>query len=104
VILVAFDLIEHDGDDLRERPLISRKRLLAQLIGKKVKTWRAIQYGDHLVGDGPAIFEHVGQLGLEGIVSKHVDSFYRSGPSKMWLKSKNPLSEAVRRETEEDWT
>jgi bifunctional non-homologous end joining protein LigD len=63
VILVAFDLIEHDGDDLRERPLISRKRLLAQLIGKKVKTWRAIQYGDHLVGDGPAIFDHVGQLG-----------------------------------------
>jgi hypothetical protein len=26
---------------------------------------------------------------------------YRSGPSKTWLKSKNALSEAVRRE--EDW-
>jgi hypothetical protein len=38
-----------------------------------------------------------------GIVSKHVDSFYRSGPSKMWLKSKNPTSEAVRREREEQW-
>ena len=99
---VAFDLIEHDGDDLRERPLIARKRRLARLIGKTT-TWRAIQYGDHLTGDGPAVFAHVCQLGLEGIVSKRMDSAYRSGPSKMWLKSKNPASEAVRREREEDW-
>jgi bifunctional non-homologous end joining protein LigD len=39
-------------------------------------------------------------MGLEGIVSKRP---YRSGPSKTWLKSKNPLSEAVRREREEEW-
>ena len=88
VILIAFDLIELNGDDLRKRPLISRKRLLARLIGKP-KTWRAIQYGDHLIGDGPAIFANVCRLGLEGIVSKHVDSPYRSGPSKTWLKCKN---------------
>ena len=37
-------------------------------------------------------------MGLEGIVSKRTDARYRSGPSKMWLKSKNPASEAVRRE------
>src|SRR5438477_10729475 len=36
---------------------------------------------------------------LEGIVSKRLDAPYRSGPSKTWLKSKNPLSEAVRRGT-----
>ena len=28
---------------------------------------------------------------------------YRSGPSKTWLKSKNPASQAVRREREEEW-
>jgi bifunctional non-homologous end joining protein LigD len=28
--LYAFDLIEHDGDDLRDLPLIERKRRLAQ--------------------------------------------------------------------------
>jgi hypothetical protein len=28
---------------------------------------------------------------------------YRSGPSKLWLKSQNPASEAVRREREEEW-
>jgi len=41
--------------------------------------------------------------GLEGIVSKRTDAPYRGGPSKMWLKSKNLGSEAVRREREEEW-
>src|SRR5258708_14622297 len=30
--------------------------------------------------------------GLEGIVSKHRDSGYRSGRSPHWIKSKNPLA------------
>jgi hypothetical protein len=30
-VLYAFDLIEHDGDDLRDLPLIERRRLLARL-------------------------------------------------------------------------
>jgi ATP-dependent DNA ligase len=38
---------------------------------------------------------------LEGIVSKRADSPYRSGPSREWLKSKNPESATVRREREE---
>ena len=42
-------------------------------------------------------------MGLEGIVSKRTDAPYRGGPSKVWLKSKNPASEAVRREREEEW-
>ena len=102
VILVAFDLLEHSGRDLRGLPLLHRKRRLSQLIGKS-NTPSAIQYGDHLIGDGPAIFAHVCRMGLEGIVSKRTDAPYRSGPSKTWLKSKNPASEAVRREREEEW-
>ena len=101
-VLYGFDLIEHDGDDLRDLPLIDRKWRLARLIGK-AKKWRAIQYTEHLAGDGPTVFEHVCGMGLEGIVSKRTDAPYRSGPSKMWLKSKNPESEAVRREREEEW-
>ena len=33
-MLLASDLIEHDGGDLRGLPLIDRKRRLAELIGK----------------------------------------------------------------------
>ena len=62
-----------------------------------------IRFNDHFPHDGAAVFEHACRMGLEGIVSKRLDSPYRSGPSKTWLKSKNPLSEAVRREREEDW-
>ena len=49
------------------------------------------------------MFDHACRMGLEGIVSKRVDAPYRGGPSKVWLKSKNPASEAVRREREEEW-
>jgi bifunctional non-homologous end joining protein LigD len=100
-VLLAFDLIGHDGDDLCDLPLIERKRRLAKLIGTAKR--RAIRFVEHLTGDGPTVFEHVCRMGLEGIISKRTDAPYRSGPSMVWLKSKNPASEAVRREREEDW-
>jgi ATP-dependent DNA ligase len=90
-----------NGDDLRDLPLIERKRRLARLIGKAKR--RAIRFTEHLTGDGPIVFEHVCSLGLEGIVSKRTDAPYRSGRSRVWLKSKNPASEAVRRESEAEW-
>jgi len=64
---------------------------------------RSIRFNEHLIGDGPTVFEHVCRMGLEGIVSKWIDAPYRSGPSRTWLKSKNPASAAVRREREEEW-
>ena len=99
-VLLAFDLVECKGKDLRDLPLIDRKRKLSRLLGK---TMTGIQFVDHFPDDGEAVFRHVCLMGLEGVVSKRIDAPYRSGPSKVWLKSKNPLSEAVRRETEEDW-
>jgi ATP-dependent DNA ligase len=44
------------------------------------------------------------KFGLERIVSKRKDSFYRSGRSPDWLKMKNADAPAVKREAEEDWT
>jgi len=43
-------------------------------------------------GDRPCIGIGVkpAELGLEGIVSKRHGSFYKSGPSRNWLKTKNP--------------
>ena len=99
-VLFAFDLLEHDGDDLRALPLIERKRRLARLIGRAK---HAIRFVEHLADDGPTVFDHVCRMGLEGIVSKRTDAPYRSGPSKAWIKTKNPESEAVRREREEEW-
>ena len=35
------------------------------------------------------VFAKACDLGLEGIVSKRAGSFYKSGPSRNWLKTKN---------------
>src|SRR4029079_4927 len=100
VMLAAFDLIELKGDDLREEPLEKRKQRLEKILAGGVDT---IAYNEHFYHHGDVVFDHACRLGLEGIVSKRLDAPYRSGPSKTWLKSKNPLSVAVRREREEEW-
>jgi ATP-dependent DNA ligase len=55
------------------------------------------QYSEHLEGDGAAIFAHACKLGCEGIVSKHREHPVSIGPSKAWLKIKNPAAPGVLR-------
>jgi bifunctional non-homologous end joining protein LigD len=43
------------------------------------------------------IYQHVCKLGLEGIVSRRLDSRYRSGRSRHWIKIKNPKAPAALR-------
>jgi bifunctional non-homologous end joining protein LigD len=43
------------------------------------------------------MFKAVCQLGLEGSVPKKHDAPYKSGPSKAWLKVKNPNAPAATR-------
>jgi bifunctional non-homologous end joining protein LigD len=100
VFLYAFDLIELDGDDMRREPLDVRKATLASLLKRAAP---GLRLNEHIEADGPTVFAHACKMGLEGIVSKHKGSRYMSGRSPDWLKSKNPASEAVRREAEEDW-
>ncbi len=49
------------------------------------------------------VFRHACKLGLEGIVSKRLNAPYRSGPSRDWLKVKNPDSPAMRRARAGTW-
>ena len=84
--LYAFDLLKHDGTDLRDLPLLERKQGLARLLGRAKR--QVIHFKEDLADDGPKVFKHVCWMGLEGIVSKRIDAPYRSGPSRTWLKSK----------------
>jgi hypothetical protein len=62
-ILYAFDLIEHNGEDLRGRPFLERKEALARLLaGSKA----GILYNDHLAAEGATVFAHACKLGAEG--------------------------------------
>ena len=100
VFLVAFDLLELDGQDLRREPLEVRKQTLASLLRSSLP---GVQFNAHLTHPGDIVFLHACNMGLEGIVSKRLGSTYRSGRSPDWLKFKNPEAPAVRREAEEDW-
>jgi len=47
----------------------------------------SLRLSEHLDGSrGAVMFEHAARMGLEGIVSKRVDSLYRSGRTTKWLK------------------
>jgi bifunctional non-homologous end joining protein LigD len=99
-ILQAFDLLELDGEDLRPLPLGKRKVRLARLLGRVPP---GIELNAHTDDDGATVFRHACAMGLEGIVSKRLAAPYRSGPSRDWLKVKNPDSPAMVRHREGTW-
>jgi hypothetical protein len=93
VTTIAFDLIELQGDDLRNHKLIERKQRLAKMLAR---AGNAIRFNEHLAHDRPCSNMPAGWA------LKAAQLAIPSGPSKVWLKSKSPLSEAVRREGEKD--
>jgi DNA ligase D-like protein (predicted ligase) len=87
LVFMAFDLLHLNGRDLRKEPLLERRLRLQELVGCQDPGCR-IQFSEHVIGNGAAIFEAADRMGLEGIVSKRVRSRYRSGRSLDWLKVK----------------
>ena len=81
----AFDLLHLNGEDLRSKPLLERKALLAKLLTKAPPD---IQYSEHFAETGEQVLHHACHLALEGIISKRADAPYRSGRTEGWLKSK----------------
>ena len=85
LVYYAFDLLSRDGEDLTKLPLEDRKGALRELLADAGDTMR---YSDHVVGNGPAVFEEACRRGLEGIISKRRDAPYRGGRVGSWLKVK----------------
>jgi bifunctional non-homologous end joining protein LigD len=86
LIYYVFDLLYLDGIDLRQCALINRKQLLSQVIEQQED--EAIQYVDHLRGQGAEFSEQCALMGVEGVVSKRADRPFRSGRSHEWKKLK----------------
>jgi bifunctional non-homologous end joining protein LigD len=87
LVYYVFDCLYFDGFDLRDSPLIERKKILKQLFEEASNTG-AMFYSDHFEQEGAEMFALAESQGLEGIVSKLPDSRYRSGVSKNWLKTR----------------
>jgi hypothetical protein len=76
----------------------------APLLLVTVSSWTVgIVLSEHTDEDGATIFRQACKLGLEGIVSKRLSAPNRSGPSRDWLKVKNPDSPAMIRAREVEW-
>ena len=84
IVVHCFDLLAVNGKDLRSLPLLARKEKLADLLGQANAD--VLLYSD-LFTDPKRLLAACEQDGLEGIVSKHADSPYRSGRGD-WIKVK----------------
>ncbi|HEV2494529.1 MAG TPA: DNA ligase D [Terriglobia bacterium] len=83
-IYYLFDVLYADGHDLRDAPLLERKRLLKQLL----EPGDDFRYADHQMEHGRELFELAREKGLEGIVGKLARSTYTSTRSTNWVKFK----------------
>jgi bifunctional non-homologous end joining protein LigD len=81
----AFDLLWHNGRDLRHLPLTQRKKRLQRLIPATTGTLLQVPCFER---DGYELFEAACRLDLEGIVAKRKRDAY--GVRTSWYKVKNP--------------
>ena len=88
-------MLAGDGDDYRKLPLSLRKLQLARLLRSRSEGIFIAPFEQGEIG--PDLFRHACKFGLEGLVSKRRDRPYRGGPSKHWVKVKNPNHPAYRR-------
>jgi bifunctional non-homologous end joining protein LigD len=83
----AFDLLWLNGRDLRELPLIERKRSLRRLIPPGCDS---VLYVDHIEAEAERLFEFVCERDLEGMVAKHWLSRYAvADRNPAWVKIRN---------------
>jgi bifunctional non-homologous end joining protein LigD len=84
VVYCVFDLLELDGDDLRELPLLERRARLTEAIRPRA----ALQLSEAWRDDSEGRFAQACRAGWEGLIAKRADSPYVTGRSRDWLKLK----------------
>ena len=84
VVFCVFDLLEIDGKDFTDRPLIERRARLAT----SIRPSAALQLSEAWRGDSQQRFADACRSGWEGLIAKRADAPYARGRSKDWLKLK----------------
>jgi bifunctional non-homologous end joining protein LigD len=84
IFLYLFDMLRHDGVDVRESPLRERKAILRRAL----RFDDPIRFTVHRNEHGEQLFEEACGKGLEGVIAKRADSPYRATRSREWLKLK----------------
>lgn len=85
VAIKIFDVMYAGGYDVRDLPLLDRKKILQKLL----KYNDLITYTEHKNGNGLAYFKKACKLKWEGLIAKKADGIYETGRrSPRWLKFK----------------
>jgi bifunctional non-homologous end joining protein LigD len=84
VVFCVFDLLELDGDDLRDRPLLERRERLTAAIRPDA----ALRVSEAWRDESQRRFAQACRAGWEGLIAKRAQAPYASGRSRDWLKLK----------------
>jgi ATP-dependent DNA ligase len=84
--MYAFDLLWLDGKDLRDLPLLERKKILRSVLPQKSSSIGYLGFIGHT--RARRLFELVKAKDLEGLVVKRKDGRYH--PAVRWFKVLNP--------------
>lgn len=85
ITAVAFDLLELNGEELIKQPFIVRKAMLKRFLQEDL---RSLQYLDYTF-EKQSLWNHVLEIGAEGIMAKTLTGIYEFRRSRAWLKLKN---------------
>ena|SRR3990167_5068145 len=84
VTFIAFDILKYEGIDLRNKPLIERKKILNEFKQFENGYFKIIDYSF----DKKQFIERARQENQEGIILKNINSKYKDERSFEWLKFK----------------
>lgn len=83
--LFLFDVLWLEGEDLRRKPYVERRKILAKLCAKAPE---GITISKTLKMSGEEALKYAAAAGWEGLIAKHNQSVYEPRRSKQWLKIK----------------
>lgn len=85
-----FDILEDDGIDVTQIPLLERKTMLVNsAIGQAdLLPDSSIRMVPYVVGDGEDLYDTLVNDGWEGVVAKPLNSIYVPDSRSLWKKSK----------------
>ncbi|MRR12156.1 ATP-dependent DNA ligase, partial [bacterium] len=83
--LHVFDAPYLNGYDLRQTPLVERKRLLKEAMAD---AGPRVRFVDHVADHGAEFYKQACDYALEGSIAKRAYSHYKPGRGRDWLKLK----------------
>ncbi|QIG69041.1 ATP-dependent DNA ligase protein [Rhizobium phage RHph_N1_15] len=84
-ILMAFDILYHNGSDLRAMAYAARRVILEKALKRAIG---AIRLSEEIDADPDLLFSKACELELEGIIAKHAEARHMPGRTGTWRKIK----------------